>query len=97
MGVKFGREYNDIIEDLTAAIHKINQVYEFFEMSQADWDALDQEEQKECIKTLADDVFYALGSQSSMEIAQGAAVYDKQKHVITVNQGNQIITIVKLV
>lgn len=97
MGVKFGREYNDIVDDLTTAIGQIKNSYDFFEMTEEDWNGLDQEEQTECLKTLADDVFFALGTNPRIQVGQGFLMYEKVKHIIKVNQGDNLITIVNLV
>ena len=97
MGVKFAREYKDIIDDLTAAIYQVGHFYESLGMEGADWDELDKEEQAECVRTLADDVFYGLGGTSSMPVGHGVVRYDQQKHVITVDDGDKRISIVYLV
>lgn len=97
MGVKFGREYNDIVDDLTTAIGQIKNCYDFFEMTEDDWNQLDREQQTECLKTLADDVFFALGTNPKIEVGQGLLMYEKRKHIITVNQGENLVTIVNLV
>jgi hypothetical protein len=97
MGVKFGREYNDIVEDLTTAIEQIENSYDFLEMSDEDWNELDKEQQTECLKTLADDVFFALGTNPRIQIGQGFLVYEKNKHIIKVNQSDNLVTIVNLV
>ncbi len=76
MGVKFGREYNDIVSDLTAAMGHIRDCYEFFEMSEEDWIQMGKDEQTECLKTLADDVFFALGSDPILHVGKGLLVYD---------------------
>lgn len=97
MGVKFGREYEDIVKDLTAAIAQIDDCYQFFEMTQNDWDELNHKEQTECITTLADDVFFALGHSSDIQVGSGTLQYNSQKHVITVAHADNKVTIVNLV
>lgn len=97
MGVKFGREYEDIVKDLTAAIAQIDDCYQFFEMSKNDWLQLNHKEQTECITTLADDVFFALGTSSDVHVGSGTLQYLPHKHVITVAQPNNQVTIVNLV
>lgn len=96
MGVKFGREYNDIVNDLTTAIGQIRDCYDFFEMSEEDWTDMSSDEQAECLKTLADDVFFALGSDSTIQVGQGLLVYEKSKHIIKVDQGENIISLIQL-
>jgi hypothetical protein len=96
MGVRFGREYNDIIKDLTTAIREVERFYEFFDMDDDAWNRLNEEEQAECVRTLADDVFYGLGTEPTMDIGQGIVHYDISKHVITVNDGDKCVSIVYL-
>jgi hypothetical protein len=97
MGVKFAREYEDIHRELAEAIYGIEDVYEFFEMSADDWIALTDEERGECVRTLTDDVFYALGSDPRLEIGSGSIRYDGSRHIIKVTASNNTITIVKLI
>src|SRR5690554_2234715 len=97
MGVKFGREYEDIVGDLTEALGQIKDSYTFLEMNEEDWAQLDETEQKECLKTLADDVFFALGSNPRIEVGSGVLVHEKNKHMIKVDHGENVVTIVKLI
>lgn len=97
MGVKFGREYKDIMMDLTQAIGKVNGVYDLFEMTSEEWSGLDAEQQQECLKTLADDLFYGLGSESSLQMGEGAIQHDANNHIIKVHDGNKLISVVHLV
>lgn len=96
MGVKFAREYDEIILDLTAAIQEVEQFYEAFEMDRVTWDDLAKEEQTECVRTLADDIFYGLGMEATLHVGKGIIHYDGRKHVITVNDGEKCINIVYL-
>lgn len=97
MGVKFAREYEDIVKDLTNAIAQIKDCYTFFEMTKEDWDNLNETEQKECIETLSDDVFFALGTNESVAIGTGTLTYDAHKHLIKVDQGENLVTVVHLI
>lgn len=97
MGVKFGREYRDIVHDLGEAIRRIDAFYDFFEMSEQDWNGLDDDEQNECVKTLADDVFYALGRDRELNVGTGHVHYIRSKHIIKVEDGNNVVTVVNLV
>lgn len=97
MGVKFAREYNDIVKDLTNAIAQIQDCYTFFEMTKEDWESLNESEQKECIETMSDDVFFALGTNENVEIGRGKLTYDADKHRIKVDQGENVVTVVHLI
>lgn len=97
MGVKFGREYADIIQDFSRAIRGIDGLYEFFEMSSEDWEQLKEKERNECIKTLADDVFYGLGSDPTLHVGKGIVVYDRSNHIIKVFSGEKVVHVVNLV
>ncbi|MDP5274679.1 hypothetical protein [Chengkuizengella axinellae] len=96
MGVKFAREYDDIISDLSKVIGGIPQFYDFLDMNEKDWLSLDESEQKECLKTLTDDVFFALGSSSKISLGQGTVIYDKQKHRIMIDVNN-VINMISLI
>ena len=97
MGVKFGREYEDIIHDLSEAMRQVEDVYDFLEMPKEDWDAMGLELQKDCIQTMADDVFFALGHEKKLKVGQGIITYEKNRHTILVDHGNDVVTVVKLV
>ncbi|WP_274364560.1 hypothetical protein [Paenibacillus thermotolerans] len=97
MGVKFNREYKDIVHDMTKAIGTIPDCHDFFEMDAADWSELDEKEREQCVQTMADDVFYALGSTPKLSIGSGKVDYDAENHVIKINSGNNIVHIVKLI
>jgi hypothetical protein len=97
MGVKFNREYKDILADLTEAIGEIPDCYSFFEMEELDWDTLGDRERQELVQTLSDDLFYALGQQKSIEVGSGQIEYDPRNHLIKVITGPQVVRIVRLI
>jgi hypothetical protein len=97
MGIKFGREYPDIINDFTDALSSIEESYKFLEMTSGEWSTLEPLEQRECIKTLADDVFYGLGSEPRMQIGSCTISHDKEKHVIVIYHEDKLINVVYLV
>ncbi|CAM3412416.1 hypothetical protein [Marinicrinis lubricantis] len=90
MGVKFGREYEQIHQELTEAISKIDKFYEMFEMSEFHWSHLAEDEQHKCAATLADDIFYALGEDPEIEVGSGKITYVHQLHHITVHDGQDL-------
>lgn len=96
MGVKYGREYEDIIEELSAAIGEVERIHDFFDMSDKDWDELDAAERQACIRTLADDVFYGLGADPVIELGSGAVRHDREGHRLLVSQGEREIAVVRL-
>src|SRR5690606_33784414 len=87
----------DISADLVNAIADITDCYEFFEMSEQDWNELNANEQKELVQTLSDDLFYGLGESSSIPVGSGKIEYDPKKHVIKVTTGTQVVRIVHLI
>ncbi|GIP40023.1 hypothetical protein J31TS4_33030 [Paenibacillus sp. J31TS4] len=97
MGVKFGREYEDIIHDLSMAMADLGNCHEFFEMSGDDWGQLEEEERKDCIATLADDVFYGLGAEPTMSLGACQFHYDRQNHLIKIFSEEKVIHMVRLV
>lgn len=97
MGVKFNREYEDISEDLSQALLSIEDCYEFFGMEAIDWQDMDHEERYECVRTLSDDLFYALGTDPKLGVGSGTVEYDKSKHMIKVTVNSQLTHVVKLI
>lgn len=97
MGVKFAKEYEDIIKDLSEAIKDIEGSYEFFDMEEGEWEALGGEQQKECMTTLADDVFYGLGADPEMELGTSTISYDRTNHIIKVSYTDKVVRVIHLV
>ena len=97
MGVKFAREYEDIIAELTNALEQFEQCYTLLDMEEQDWTGLAQDEQQECLRTLADDVFYGLGTGADMELGQVVLSYEADKHIIKVAYSSGVTRIVKLI
>lgn len=97
MGVRHAREYADILQDLTKAVSEIEECYTFFEMDLADWQQLAEEEQVEVMEALADDIFFGLGTESSIEVGRGTVVYNPKRHLIEVIQDEKMIQIVRLI
>lgn len=93
MGVKYGREYRDIIIELSAALLELPDAYTFFQMDLEDWADLSDEEQRELILTLADDVFFALGQNPRIQVGSGAAEYDGERHILKVFCGPKVFII----
>jgi len=97
MGVRFNREYRDISEELTRAIETIEDCYEFLEMEREDWLDMDREERHECVRTLSDDIFYALGTEKIISVGSGTVEYDASRHRIKVTASPQITHIIMLI
>jgi hypothetical protein len=97
MGVKFNRDYKLIVADLANAILQIDDCYDVFDMPQVDWLDLDENDQVEYAKTLADDIFYGLGSEPSVPVGSGHVDYDPGKHIIKVTVGNQLNSVIHII
>lgn len=97
MGVKFAREYRDIISDLIEGIKNVDVFYDFFEMTQNEWNELTEEEQTDCVRTLADDVFYGLGTNTNLDLGKGRVFYDPNHHKIKVFNGENVVHVINLV
>ncbi|MEF3304964.1 DUF7167 family protein [Paenibacillus sp. GYB003] len=97
MGVRFNREYRDIVRDLGAALGQIDNCYETFEMDRDDWERLDRDEQIDYLQTLADDIFYGLGTEPHIEVGEGRVQYDSSNHMIRVWTDSQIVHLIKLI
>lgn len=97
VGVKFAREYEDIMADLTAALEELPGSYTLLDMEEQEWAELALDEQRECMRTLADDVFYGLGSDPVLEVGEGALNHDAVKHVLTLTYPGGVTRIIRLI
>jgi len=97
MGVKHAREYDEINQDLRRAISKVERSYELLEIDRDQWEKLDKKEQKDYMTTLADDIFFALGSVKSMNVGKGVVRYIEEEHIITVFDGEKSMYIINLI
>ncbi|MDO7908686.1 hypothetical protein Q5741_20065 [Paenibacillus sp. JX-17] len=97
MGVKHGRDYGDILKDMTEAMQRIPDSYVFFEMEAEEWDRLGESERTEVSEALAEDVFYGLGTEPVIEVGSGVVIYDKENHRINVLIGEEELTFVSLI
>jgi hypothetical protein len=96
MAISYTRSYDHILDDLSRALETVPQFYVSFEMEAEDWDSLSKDEQDICIRTLADDLFYVLGSETSAEVGLGTAEYDSRHSVIKVTSGTHLVHVVSL-
>ncbi|AWB42859.1 hypothetical protein DCC85_00465 [Paenibacillus sp. CAA11] len=97
MGVKHGRDYALILADLTDAMSAIPDSYVFFEMEESDWTSLSGEERHEVREALAEDLFFALGSEPVISVGSAVVIYDGEGHRINVLVGEEELTSVKLI
>lgn len=97
MGVKFGKEYEVIVSDLTEALIQIDDCREFIGMEEQDWNRLTDEEKSSCLRTLADDIFFALGADPVMEIGNSTFTYHPKQHIIKIEQGATLIHVIRLI
>jgi len=96
MAITYTREYDHILDDLSRALPSVPQFYEAFEMETNDWESLSKDEQEICIRTLADDLFYVLGTETSTEVGMGKAEYDSSHAVIKIIANAQLVHVISL-
>jgi hypothetical protein len=96
MAISYTRTYDHILDDLCRALSTVPHFYEAFEMESEDWEILTQDEQDICVRTLADDLFYVLGSEISTDVGLGNAEYDAHHAVIKVNANDQLVHVISL-
>jgi hypothetical protein len=98
VGVKFAREYETIITDLVQAISEMDGCAELLEMDAEQWSQLEEDDRAECLRTLADDIFYGLGSEPVLPFGDGVITYDARKHMIQIKYGGEkVIRLVHLI
>lgn len=96
MGIRYTRDYDKILDDLSRAIATIPRFYEMFEMNGAEWTELSQNDKDICLRTLADDVFYVLGADLSAHVGPGFAEYDAGHGIIKITAGPRLTHVVTL-
>jgi len=96
MAIRYTRPYDDILDEMCKALEDIPDCYETFEMSSEEWGELIQAERDVCIRTLADDLFYVLGSDPHAEAGSGKLEYDKERGVIKIAASPQLVHLVSL-
>jgi hypothetical protein len=84
MGVKFGREYAAIISEFAQALGPIEEMCVFLGMDAGEWEVLGDTGRFDCIRTIADDLFYALGTEKEVSVGPARIVYDELHHRIRV-------------
>ncbi|MNB81454.1 hypothetical protein D3C75_282380 [compost metagenome] len=97
VGVKHGRDYSEILNELTEAVSRISDSYVFFEMEPDEWQELPQESKLEVWEALAEDLFYGLGNEPVIHVGSGVVIYDKETHRINILLGEQDLASVVLV
>lgn len=96
MAIAYTRAYDHILDDLSRALSTVPQFYEAFEMETDDWESLSKDEREICIRTLADDLFYVLGTETSTDVGLGTAEYDPGHSVIKVTANSQLVHVISL-
>lgn len=61
IGIYFARDYSAIVEELSVKLMAVEECHRFIMMEKAEWQDLGEHEKKGFLKTMADDVIYALG------------------------------------
>ena len=84
MGVKFLREYEDITAEIVNLLTEIPDIYTFLDMPEDTWKYLSKLKKSKYLETLADDLFFALGSEPSFEIGSGKIVHNKEEFCLDV-------------
>ncbi|WP_422659072.1 hypothetical protein ACK8P5_00540 [Paenibacillus sp. EC2-1] len=97
MGVKHGRDYGDILKDLTEAVGRIPDSYVFFEMDSEDWGNLNDLDRNEVHEALAEDLFYALGTEPVLSVGSGVVMHDQGNHRIHILIGEEELAFVALI
>lgn len=96
MAISYTRSYDHILDDLSRALSTVPRFYEAFEMGDEDWAGLSNDERDVCTRTLADDLFYVLGTEDSADVGQGTAEYDSGHSVIKIIADSQLVHVISL-
>lgn len=96
MGVKYGRFYTAIISELAQALGPIEEMCVFLGMDAGEWEALGSEGRIACIRTIADDLFYALGTEKEVSVGRARILYDELHHRIRIRYADGSATDIAL-
>lgn len=96
MGIKYIREYDQINDDLTKGLLKIDNFFPLLGMDSEDWEEVSKENKYYYAKTLADDIFYALGDENTLDIGNGNIEYDQKLQTISVYKSGNLICSIEL-
>jgi hypothetical protein len=88
MGVRFNREYEEILKDFSTALASLEDSAEFVEMDVNDWHKLSEKERLAIAQTVADDLFFALGEDPILEFGNTKVIYDPAFHDLTIVQSS---------
>ena len=96
MAIRYTREYDLILDDLSQALATVPDFYEAFDMDAEQWNELDRNERDICIRTLSDDLFYALGTEASFPVGSAVAEYDAGHGIIKIAATPQLVHVIPL-
>jgi hypothetical protein len=97
MAIRYTRPYDAILDDLSRALADIPDFHTTFEMDRDEWAALPEGDKAVCVRTLADDLFYVLGGESTTAPAgSGTVAYDRDHGIIKVIASPSLVHIVNL-
>lgn len=97
VGIPYGRDYEEILDEFSDALINNDHLYEAFDMSLEEWQALEEQDQAACARTLADDLIYGLGGCDSLRVAGSRVSHDPKRHVIRIDEGDALTRIIHLV
>jgi hypothetical protein len=98
VGVKFAREYEDIIAELVQTIGELDGCADLLEIDAEQWIELEEADRAECIRTLADDIFFGLGTEPVLPFGDGVITYDHGKHTIHIKYADdKVIRVIHLI
>ncbi|GAE09271.1 hypothetical protein JCM10914_5626 [Paenibacillus sp. JCM 10914] len=97
MGVKHGRDYGDILKELTEAVGRISDSYVFLRWILRTGTGWVDSEKNEVHEALAEDLFYALGTEPVITVGSGVVMHDQANHRIHILIGEEELAFVPLV
>lgn len=96
MGVKFLRDYDDIILELRDSILTIPKFYTFLGMEDNDFSSLSKSSKEEFARTLSDDLFYGLDAKSTIELGEGLIKLNDTNKTIEIFVNDILTNTIKL-
>ncbi|HEY5560603.1 MAG TPA: hypothetical protein VIK72_02415 [Clostridiaceae bacterium] len=96
MGVKYYKEYVEIIEHFASGIMRIDDFYKFFDMTLEDWNLSSKADRIAFARTMADDLLYALGNEAEIELGGGSVKYVQEEFLIKIFNKNKFVCEISL-
>lgn len=96
MTIHYERQQQYLIQDLTAALLRIEGLPDYLGYDYDSWHKLSSSEKEEFLIPVANDLLYELRYLSVLYIGNGKIIYNQNHHIIQIHDGHNCVHIVHL-